>query len=117
LGTQWSRRPGWKGLRRTATSLPIGGYDGGALVDLVESHRGRVHIHTGRDHKVQRWVDPVLCRQGNLIKRSFDKLKHFRHIAACYDKIARNFLAAVLLAATRLWMQFESTSWLGSAFG
>jgi hypothetical protein len=26
------------------------------------------------------------------------------------DKTARNFLAAVLLAATRLWIRFESTT-------
>lgn len=33
-----------------------------------------------------------------------------RRIATRYDKTARNFLATVLLAATRLWMRFESTT-------
>jgi len=49
-------------------------------------------------------------RQRNLIERFFNKLKHFRRIATRYDKTARNFLAAVLLAASRLWMRFESTT-------
>ncbi|MBN8986624.1 MAG: transposase, partial [Rhizobiales bacterium] len=48
--------------------------------------------------------------QRNLVERFFNKLKHFRRIATRYDKTARNFLAAVLLAATRLWARFESTT-------
>jgi transposase len=52
----------------------------------------------------------VIYRQRNLVERFFNKLKHFRLIATRYDKTARNFLAAVLLAATRLWAKFESTT-------
>ncbi|MBM4437048.1 MAG: transposase, partial [Actinobacteria bacterium] len=41
----------------------------------------------------------------------FNKLKHFRGIATRYHKLARNFLAAVALAATRLWLRhYESTT-------
>jgi transposase len=86
------------------------GYDARAVVDLVESRGGRAHIPTCRDRKVQRSVDPALYRQRNLIERFFNKLKHFSRVATRYDKTARNFLAAVLLAATRLWMRFESTT-------
>jgi len=39
-----------------------------------------------------------MYRQRHLIERFF-KLKHFRRVATRYDKSARNFLAAVLLAA------------------
>ncbi|MFZ5730407.1 MAG: IS5/IS1182 family transposase, partial [Pseudomonadota bacterium] len=43
-------------------------------------------------------------------ERFFCKLKHFRRIATRFDKLARNFLAAVLLASTRLWLRaYEST--------
>jgi transposase len=86
------------------------GYDARALVDLVESRGARAHIPTCRDRKVQRSVDRALYRQRNLIERFFNKLKHFRRIATRYDKTACNFLAAVLLAATRIWMRFESTT-------
>ena len=37
----------------------------------------------------------------NLIERFFNKLKHSRRAATRYDKTARNFLASVVLAATR----------------
>ena len=58
----------------------------------------------------QRVVDAALYRKRNLVERFFNKLKHFRRIATRYDKTARNFLAAVALAATRLWLRFESTT-------
>ena len=46
-----------------------------------------------------------LCRERNLIERFFSKLKHFRGVAARYDKLAANFLAMVQLASMRLWMR------------
>ena len=85
------------------------GYDARAIIELVESHGGRAHIPTCRDRKVQRSVDHALYRQRNLIERFFNKLKHFRRIATRFDKLARNFLAAVALASVRLWTRaYES---------
>jgi transposase len=63
-----------------------------------------------RDRKVQRSVDRAVYRQSNLIERFLNKLKHFPRIATHYDKTARNFLASVLIASTRLWVKFESTT-------
>ena len=79
------------------------GYDAQAIIDLVRQAGGQAHIPTSRDRKVQRSVDPALYRQRNLVERFFCKLKHFRRIATRFDKLARNFLAAVLLASARLW--------------
>lgn len=87
------------------------GYDWQHLVDLVASTGGRAHIPTQRDRKVQRSVDAELYRQRNLIERFFNKLKHFRRIATRYDKLARNFLAAVMLASVRIQIRaYESTT-------
>ena len=86
------------------------GYDAKALLDLVAAGGGRAHIPTCRDRKRQRSVDPALYRQRNLVERFFNKLKHFRRIATRYEKTARNFLAAILIASTRLWTRFESTT-------
>lgn len=87
------------------------GYDARAIIELVSEHGGTAHIPTQRDRKVQRSVDPALYRQRNLIERFFCKLKHFRRVATRFDKLARNFLAAVLLASTRLWLRtYESTT-------
>jgi transposase len=99
-----------EGLKPKRDLIADRGYDARAIIDLVESRGGRAHIPTCRDRKVQRSVDHALYRQRNLIERFFNKLKHFRRIATRYDKTARNFLAAVMLAATRLWARFESTT-------
>jgi transposase len=56
-------------------------------------------------------VDKRVYRQRNLVERFFCKLKHFRRVATRFDKLARNFLAAVALASTRLWTRaYESTT-------
>ena len=47
--------------------------------------------------------DRDVYRQRNLIERMFARLKDFRRIATRYDKLARNFLAGILVAATLLW--------------
>jgi len=47
--------------------------------------------------------DPVAYRQRNLIEPMFGRLKDFRRIATRYDKLARNFLASIALAATLIW--------------
>ena len=47
--------------------------------------------------------DVVVYRLRNLIKRMFGRLKDFRRIATRYDKLARNFLAAVAIAAMVIW--------------
>ncbi len=87
------------------------GYDARAIIELIEAHGGRGHIPSQRDRKVQRSVDPAFYRQRNLVERFFNKLKHFRKIATRYEKSARNFLAAVLIACTRLWARhYESAS-------
>ena len=74
--------------------------------------RGRNQHSTCISHLGHRGsVDPHFYRQRNLIERFFNKLKHFRRIATRFDKLARNFLAAVLLASTRLWTRaYESTT-------
>lgn len=47
----------------------------------------------------------------NLIERFFGKLKHARGLATRYDKRADNFLAAIMLFSTRLWIRAnESTA-------
>jgi transposase len=100
-----------EGLKPDRDLVADRGYDACVIVDLVERRGGRAHIPTSRDRKVQRSVDLAIYRQRNLVERFFNKLKHFRRVATRYEKTAQNFLAAVLLAATRLWARFESTAY------
>ena len=99
-----------EGLKPDRDLVADRGYDARAIIDLVEARGGRAHIPTSRDRKVQRSVDRALYRQRNLIERFFNKLKPFRRIATRCDKTARNFLAAVLFAASRLSIRFEPTT-------
>ena len=86
-------------------------YDWQHLIDVITATGGRAHIPTQRDRKVQRSVDPAIYAKRNLIERFFNKLKHFRRIATRFDKLARNFLAGVLIASLRLWIRnYESTT-------
>jgi transposase len=78
-------------------------YDSDAVVSLVRQAGAKPHIPTTSRRCIQRSVDPALYSRRNLIERFFCKLKHFRRIATRFDKLARNFLAAVLLASARLW--------------
>ena len=97
------------GLKPARALVADRGYDARAVIDLVASRGGRAHIPTQRDRKVQRSIDPAIYRQRNIVERYFCKLKHFRRVATRFDKLARNFLAAVLLASTRLWLRaYES---------
>lgn len=87
------------------------GYDGDAVLDLIREAGARPHIPSTSRRLVQRSVDRAVYRQRNLVERFFNKLKHFRRVATRFDKLARNYLAAVLLASTRLWLRaYESTT-------
>jgi transposase len=51
-----------------------------------------------------REFDRELYKERHLVENFFCKLKQFRAIATRYDKTARNFLAAIHLAAATIWL-------------
>jgi transposase len=51
-----------------------------------------------------RSYDKDLYQARHLIENFFARLKQYRAIATRYDKTARNFLAAIHLAATVIWL-------------
>lgn len=81
------------------------GYDSLALVERVAARGGEAHIPTQSRVRKQRSVPPDLYRQRNMVERFFCKLKQFRRIATRYEKHATNFLAAIALASTRIWLR------------
>ncbi len=86
-------------------------YDSDAVLELIRQAGARAHIPSTSRRLVQRSVDPAIYRERNLAERFFNKIKQFRRIATRFDKLARNYLAAVLLASTRLWLRaYESTA-------
>jgi transposase len=56
------------------------------------------------NRKNPRIYDKELYKARHLIEYFFCKLKQFRAIATRYDKTARNFLAAIYLAASAIWL-------------
>ena len=56
------------------------------------------------NRKEPRSYDKDLYKARSLIENFLCKLKQFRAIATRYDKTARNFLAAVNLAAAVVWL-------------
>jgi transposase len=99
-----------EGLPTPTTVVADRGYDSNAVLNLIERSGARPSIPSCSRRLVRRTVDPAIYRQRNLIERFFCKLKQFRRIATRFDKLARNFLAAILIASTRLWLRaYEST--------
>lgn len=56
------------------------------------------------NRKEQRSYDKYLYKARHLIENFFAKLKQYRAIATRYDKTAQNFLGAIYLAATVVWL-------------
>jgi len=99
------------GLRAARDAVADRGYSARAIIDLFAARGTTAHIPSQSNVKLMRTVDPHLYRQRNLIERFFNKLKHIRRIATRYDKLARNFLAAIALASIRLRVRhYESTT-------
>lgn len=78
-------------------------YDTNRLRDLLKERRIVAVIPSIARRKILIPYNRAIYRQRNLIERMFARLKDFRRIATRYDKLARNFLASVVLAATVTW--------------
>lgn len=61
-------------------------------------------IPSKSNRKLPRLLDKEMYKARHLIENFFCKLKQFRAIATRYDKTARNFLAAIQLAAATIWL-------------
>ncbi len=81
------------------------GYDAQArVVEPLLAQGKDVIIPSRSTKKVARDYDQYLYQARHLIENFFAKLKQYRAIATRYDKTARNFLGAIHLAATVVWL-------------
>ena len=78
-------------------------YDTNSLRSLLTAKGIEAVIPSIRRRKPLIPHDIIAYRDRNLIERMFGRLKDFRRVATRYDKLARNFLAGVLLAAALTW--------------
>ncbi|WPZ37174.1 IS5 family transposase (plasmid) [Thalassobaculum sp. OXR-137] len=88
-----------------ATVLADKAYDTDGIRSFVAARGGWANIPPRITRKdtfaFSRWV----YRQRNRVERFFNRLKQMRGIATRYDRRADNYLAAVKLAATRIWIK------------
>jgi transposase len=75
------------------------GYDGDDFRALVFETGAKAVIPNKSNRVRLHRFNKKLYRGRNVIERCFCRLKDFRRIATRYDKLARNYLAAVHLAA------------------
>ena len=87
------------------TLLADKGYDADERVLIPWQQAGKTAVIPPKaNRKVQREYDKELYKARHLIENFFEKIKQYRAIATRYDKTARNFLAAVYLVATAIWL-------------
>lgn len=74
------------------------------VIEPLRTAGKAIVIPPKRNRREQRSYDKELYKARHLIENFFCKLKQFRAIATRYDKTSRNFLAAIYLAATTIWL-------------
>ena len=77
--------------------------DGRVIEPLTSAGKVAV-IPPKANRKAPRDYDRHIYKARHLIENFFAKIKQFRAIATRYEKTARNFLAAVLLVASIVWL-------------
>ena len=78
-------------------------YDADNLHDIVLEQGGEPVIPPRRHRRHQHAYDRTAYKNRWGIEGFFAKLKQWRRIATRYDKLARNYLASVCLAAALVW--------------
>ena len=74
-------------------------YDAGYFRNLLMARRIQPVIPAKSNRKTHIPHDKILYRQRNTIERMFGRIKDWRRVATRYDKLARNFMAAICLAS------------------
>ena len=81
------------------------GYDADERVREVLDNQGKTSVIPFKKNRKQpQEYDQELYKARHLVENFFVKLKQYRAIATRYDKRATNFLGAIYLAATVVWL-------------
>jgi transposase len=79
------------------------GYDSNAIRQLIAGRDAEAVIPPSSARVRQIPYDRTAYRERNLVERLWCRLKDWRRIATRYDKLARNYLSGVFLAATLIY--------------
>lgn len=75
------------------------GYDAGHLRRRIAERGAEAVIPSTASRKTLIPYDAAAYKERNRVERMWCRLKDFRRIATRYDKLARNYLSGVLIAA------------------
>ena len=78
-------------------------YDARRLREWLQQRGAEAVIPPNPTRKHPHAYNAKVYKSRNLIERMFCRLKDFRRVATRYDKLARNFIAGALIAATVVW--------------
>jgi putative transposase len=81
------------------------GYDADHLCEKIAETGGQPVIPPKRNRTFKRAYDVELYKERNIIERFFNKLKQFRRVATRYDKLLKNFMGFVKLAAIAICLK------------
>ena len=79
-------------------------YDTNAIRELATERGAWANIPPRSVRKGSFAFSTWVYRQRNLVERFFNRIKQFRGLATRYDRRPDNYLAALKLAAVRIWL-------------
>lgn len=87
-----------------ATLIADRAYDTNAIRDFAAKRGAWANIPPRSIRKGSFSFSTWVYRQRNLVERFFNQIKQFRGLATRYDRNPENYLAALKLAAVRIWL-------------
>jgi transposase len=87
-----------------ATLIADRAYDTNAIRTLAAERGAWANIPPRSIRKGSFSFSTWVYRQRNLVERFFNRIKQFRGLATRYDRRPENYLAALKLAAIRIWL-------------
>ena len=76
----------------------------GRVIDPIDKIKGQIVMPSKSNAIDQRDYDQYLYKARHLIDNFFAKLRQYRGVAKRYNKLAQNFLSAIYLASTIIWL-------------
>jgi transposase len=90
-------------VRRAKRMLGDKAYDSAELREELDQHATKSVIPNRSNRKQPFTFSARLYKLRWRIEAAFNRLKDFRRVATRYDRLARNYLASVCLAAALAW--------------
>ena len=74
-------------------------YDADKLRDWLQTKKIKAVIASSASRRTPYPLDRKACKRRNVIEHMFGRLKNWRRIATRYDRLARNYLAALAIVS------------------